>query len=50
MCYSNCPYEDRDGECRLNLAAGSRRPLDAHCMDIENNEEFENNKSEPGEE
>ena len=30
MCYSRCPYEDREGECKIN---GPDYPSDAHCVE-----------------
>ncbi len=32
MCHSNCPYENRDGECRISTI---HYPEDAHCVEME---------------
>ena len=29
MCYSNCPYENRNGECGIST---THYPEDAHCV------------------
>lgn len=36
MCFSNCPYEFRSGDCKLN---GEFYPDDAHCIDKEERKE-----------
>lgn len=32
MCYSRCPYENREGECRIST---THYPEDAHCVEHE---------------
>lgn len=38
MCFSNCPYEEWDGECRIQKKP---KPHDAHCVEEENDESSE---------
>ena len=48
MCYRNCPYENRNGECTYtpkSKSPYSKYPPDAHCE-----EEVEEEEEEPDDE